>query len=174
MRPPSVLSFPMKSLPLRNVPAVKITARASNSAPIDTLTPEIDDSRKVISVTESCQISKLQVFSRIWRQFIEKRALSHCARGLHIAGPFERLSILNCIVDASVTTPLNPPSASISLTIWPFAIPPIAGLHDIWAVFPISIVMRSTLDPSLAAATAASHPACPAPMTIMSYLPFIP
>ena len=36
---------------------------------------------------------------------MEKPRLSHCARGLHIAGPFERLSIRNWSVEASVTIP---------------------------------------------------------------------
>jgi hypothetical protein len=36
------------------------------------------------------------------------------------------------------------------------------------------IVSRSVFDPILAAARAASHPACPAPITITSYISFIP
>jgi hypothetical protein len=35
------------------------------------------------------------------------------------------------------------------------------------------IVSRSVFDPILAAARAASHPACPAPITITSYISFI-
>src|SRR5690606_29850411 len=60
--------------------------------------------------------------------------------------------------------------ASISLTIWPLAIPPIAGLQLIWAMVCIFMVISRTLAPRLAAAAAASQPAWPAPTTIMSYL----
>ena len=59
------------------------------------------------------------------------RVLSHWALGLHMAGPLLLFSILNWIIDRSVTIPEYPPIASISLIIWPFAIPPMAGLHDI-------------------------------------------
>ena len=52
-----------------------------------------------------------------------------------MAGPLERLSILNWMADASETIPLYPPRASISLTICPFAMPPIAGLQDICPMF---------------------------------------
>ena len=43
--------------------------------------------------------------------------LMHCARGLHIAAPFERLSIRNCMVEWSVIRAIRPPRASISRTI---------------------------------------------------------
>ena len=59
--------------------------------------------------------------------------------------------------------------ASISLTICPLAMPPIAGLQLIWAIVCIFMVMSSTLLPRLAAAAAASQPAWPAPTTIISY-----
>jgi hypothetical protein len=45
-----------------------------------------------------------------------------------------------------------------------------AGLQLICAMVCIFMVIRRTLDPILAAAAAASQPACPAPTTIMSYL----
>ena len=118
-------------------------------------------------------MSNLQLLSRILRHSSEKRILSHCARGLHIAGPFERLSMRNWRVVRSVTTPLHPPSASISRTICPLAIPPIAGLQDIFAKPSMSIVTSSTDEPSVAAAMAASQPACPPPTTMMSYAVFI-
>jgi hypothetical protein len=73
----------------------------------------------------------------------------------------------------SVIIPVSPPNASISRTICPFAIPPIAGLQDICANFDMSIVMIRTSDPRFAAAAAASHPACPAPTTMTSKLNFI-
>jgi hypothetical protein len=72
-------------------------------------------------------------------------------------------------MDLSDMIPDKPPKASISRTICPLATPPIAGLHDIWAIVPMFIVISRTLDPMFAAAAAASQPACPAPTTITSY-----
>src|SRR5690606_28243353 len=60
--------------------------------------------------------------------------------------------------------------ASISLTIWPLAIPPMAGLQLIWAMVCMFMVISKTFAPRFAAAAAASQPAWPAPTTIMSYL----
>ena len=95
---------------------------------------------------------------------------SHCARGLHIAGPLERFSIRNCMAVWSVTNPIYPPKASISRTICPLAMPPTAGLQLICPILFISIVIRQVFEPGFAAAAAASHPACPAPITITSCL----
>ena len=69
---------------------------------------------------------------------------------------------------ASIARPISPPSASISRTRWPFAVPPIAGLHGISATVSGESVQSPTRQPSRAAAHAASHPACPAPMTTTS------
>ena len=85
-----------------------------------------------------------------------------------MAAPFERLSIRNWTAVRSVMRPVSPPKASISLTICPFATPPIAGLHDMEAILVMSIVSSSVREPSRAAAEAASQPACPPPMTMMS------
>src|SRR5690606_37206197 len=87
-----------------------------------------------------------------------------------MAGPFDLLSMRNWMVDLSAMIPVYPPMASISLTICPFATPPIAGLQLIWAITPMFIVMSNTDEPKLAAAAAASHPAWPAPTTITLYL----
>ena len=86
-----------------------------------------------------------------------------------MAGPFERFRIRNWIAVSSVTNPICPPSASISRTICPLAIPPTAGLQLICPILFMSIVIRQVLEPKFAAA-AASQPACPAPITITSYL----
>ncbi|EJX09655.1 hypothetical protein EVA_02234 [gut metagenome] len=48
--------------------------------------------------------------------------------------------------------------------------PPMAGLQLICAILFMSMVIRQVLEPRLAAAAAASQPACPAPITITSYL----
>ena len=132
------------------------------------LTPVTCRSSVKRPVTLSCHRLRLGVCSSVRRQSCENRALSHWARGLHMAGPFERFSIRNWIVERSVTMPVYPPIASISRTICPLATPPMAGLHDICANLVISIVTSSVRQPILAAAAAASHPACPPPITIMS------
>ncbi len=59
----------------------------------------------------------------------------------------------------SVSWPMMPPRASISRTRWPFAIPPIAGLHDICAMRSMFIVTIAVRRPRRAHARAASHPA---------------
>src|SRR5688500_12121908 len=66
----------------------------------------------------------------------------------------------------SMTRPMIPPSASISRTRCPLAIPPIAGLHDICPTRSRFSVINPVSAPSRAAADAASQPACPAPITI--------
>src|SRR5687768_7371257 len=63
---------------------------------------------------------------------------------------------------------MRPPSASISRTIWPFACPPMAGLHDIQPIVSIDMVSSSVRRPMRAHAHAASHPAWPPPTTITS------
>ncbi len=70
---------------------------------------------------------------------------------------------------ASIARAINPPSASISATRCPFAVPPIAGLHGMCATVSSDNVQIATRRPRRAAAYAASHPACPAPITITSY-----
>ena len=57
----------------------------------------------------------------------ELAAVALCPR-THTAGPLPWLSIRNCIAVSSVTIPMCPPSASISRTICPLAIPPTAGV----------------------------------------------
>jgi len=48
-----------------------------------------------------------------------------------------------------------------------------AGLHDIWAIVFMFIVISKTFEPIRAAAFAASQPAWPAPTTITSYAGYI-
>ena len=52
----------------------------------------------------------------------------------------------------------------------PCPMPPTAGLQLICAILFISMVIRQVFAPKLAEAQAASQPACPAPITITSYL----
>src|ERR1051325_3587408 len=70
---------------------------------------------------------------------------------------------------ASIARPINPPSASISRTRCPFAVPPMAGLHGMCATVSLVSVQMATSRPMRAAAQAASTPACPAPMTMTSW-----
>ncbi|MBA7571743.1 hypothetical protein ES708_13511 [subsurface metagenome] len=167
--PPIFLTFPTYIIPFINVPLVIMTLFPFITVPIFVFTPTALLFFTTISSTVSCQKSSFSILSSFSLQTFENFILSFCALGLHIAGPFDLLSILNCIMLSSVTIPLYPPKASISLIICPFAIPPIAGLQDISAIFVISIVISNTLEPIFAAAAAASHPACPAPITITSY-----
>jgi hypothetical protein len=52
----------------------------------------------------------------------------------------------------------------------PFAIPPIAGLHDIWPMVSSEEVTSRVRAPSRAAMAHASVPAWPPPITITSYV----
>src|SRR5574344_779651 len=113
-------------------------------------------------------MSNLQALSRTERHVRENWILSHWALGLHMAGPFELLSMRNCRALRSATMPVYPPRASISLTICPLAIPPTAALQHLLAHPVITIETRRTAEPTIAAAMAASQPACPPPTTIIS------
>ena len=167
-RPPGSWHLPICRSPFRNVPAVMIVALALNVTPQTVLAPTHSPFSTIISQTWSCHISRLGVLSRMERHSQINFPLSHCALGDQTAGPLPRLSILNCIAVLSVTIPICPPNASISLTICPFAIPPTAGLQLICPILFMSIVIRQVLAPMLAAAAAASHPACPPPITMTS------
>ncbi len=159
--------------PLRKVPAVITTAPALSSTPHIVFTPTAMPFSTISSSAWSCQMSRLSVWSSLSRHSQMNFPRSHCALGDHTAGPLPLFSILNCMAVRSVTIPVWPPSASISRTICPLAIPPMAGLQLICAILFMSIVTRHVFAPMLAAAHAASQPACPPPMTITSYLKII-
>ena len=184
IRPPATFFLPICMRPLRKVPAVMTTLLAINSAPQMVRMPTMclaccdgavtfREGSTISSSAWSCQMSRLGVLSSTLRHSQINLPRSHCALGDHTAGPFDRFSIRNWIAVLSVTSPMLPPSASISLTICPLAIPPTAGLHDIWAILFMSIVTRHVRAPMFAAAVAASHPACPPPITITSYFRII-
>jgi len=166
--PPNCLS-PICMSPLRKVPFVSTTVFAGISRPSCVLTPTTLFSLTTKLVIISCQKSTLGICSRCNLQSSAKRIRSLWARGLHMAGPLDRLSMRNWIMVLSVTIPEYPPSASISRTNCPLATPPMAGLQDICAMVFIFMVASITRIPILAAAAAASHPACPAPTTTTSY-----
>src|SRR5579859_4379410 len=121
------------------------------------------------SATSACLMWRLGWLSRTSRIFTRYCCLSHWARGDHTAGPRDVFKSRNWMPTASVTSPMIPPSASTSRTRWPLAIPPTAGLQDIWAIKSAFRVNRAVFSPRRAAAIAASHPACPAPTTTTSY-----
>ena len=171
--PPGIIFRPIWRSPLRNVPAVITTALARISAPQMVFTPTTSPFSTNNSSAWSCQMSNPSVISSWWRHAQMNFSRSHCALGLHIAGPLERFSIRNWMAVWSVTIPILPPSASISRTICPLAIPPTAGLHDICAILFMSMVTKSVLAPMFALAHAASQPACPPPMTMTSYFRII-
>ena len=171
--PPSTCRAPTCISPLRNVPAVMMMLFANISAPQIVRMPTASPFSTSSSSAVSCQMSRFSVRSSVSLHFLMNSSRSHCARGDHIAGPFERLSMRNCMVVASVTSPICPPSASISRTICPLAIPPTAGLHDICAILFMSMVTKRVCAPMFAAAVAASQPACPPPITSTSYLSLI-
>lgn len=168
MRPPGSMVRPTCISPFRKVPAVTMTQRAWNVTPHTVSTPRTSPSSTSRRRTVSCQMCRLGVFSSTSRQAQMNLPRSHWARGLHMAGPFERLSRRNWMAVRSVTRPMCPPRASISRTICPLAMPPTAGLQLICPILFMSIVMRHVFEPRPAAAAAASHPACPAPITITS------
>ena len=158
-RPPGVCTLPTCINPLRKVPAVRMTALAVKVIPRAVFTPFTTPPSMTNSLTESCHMCKLGVFSSTALHSRMNCWRSLCERGLHMAGPLLRLSILNWILLRSVTTPIWPPIASISRTICPLAMPPTAGLQLICAILFMSIVMSNVCDPSRAAALAASQPA---------------
>ena len=96
------------------------------------------------------------------------RVRSAWARVARTAGPLRALSVRNWMPARSVASAMAPPSASISLTMCPLPIPPMAGLHDICPSDSTLWVTNNVLQPWRAEANAASVPACPPPITITS------
>ena len=149
------------------------TLFALNSTPQTVITPTASPFSTINSRASSCQMSRSGVLSNTFLHSQMYFPRSHCARGLHTAGPLPLFSIRNWMAVASVMRPICPPKASISRTICPFAMPPMAGLQLICPTLFMSMVMRHVFAPMLADAVAASQPACPPPITITSYLNFI-
>ena len=141
------------------MPLVKTTDLAGISIPIEVRIPHTFPSFINSPPTISCQKSTFLVSSSMLLHTLANSIRSFWVLGLHIAGPLLLLSIRNCTMLLSLTIPLYPPSASISRTICPLAMPPMAGLQLIWAMVCMFMVTSSTLLPILAAAAAASHPA---------------
>ena len=121
-----------------------------------------------ISVAISCVISKFGVFKSVFRILILYWSISICTLEPRTAGPLLSFNTRNWSPEASVISPICPPSASSSFTKCPFANPPIAGLQLAAPLCSHKIVIKRVLAPILALAKAASHPACPAPITMLS------
>ena len=96
---------PIWIFPFKKVPAVRMTEQAWISAPQSVLTPTTLLFSKRRDVTVSCLISKFPTDSKVCLQAEENCHMSHCARGLHMAGPFERFNIRNCSAAWSVMIP---------------------------------------------------------------------
>ena len=80
-------------------------------------------------------------------------------------------NILICVKALSIFFPISPPRQSNSRTKCPLELPPICGLQGILAIASNVVENKRVFKPILAAAKAASHPACPAPITAISYFP---
>ena len=93
--PPGKCCSPMWIRPLRKVPLVRMTALLSISPPIMVFTPLTWSPSTMSPTTVSCQKSRLGVFSNRLRHSAENIILSLWQRGLHMAGPFDLLSIRN-------------------------------------------------------------------------------
>ena len=90
--------------------------------------------------------------------FFSYSLLSTCALGDHTARPLLLFRVLNWRPERSAVSAITPPNTSISLTIWPFARPPIAGLQDILAIAFLSMVTIATEAPKKLDISAASTP----------------
>ena len=76
--------------------------------------------------------------------------LSICWRSARTAGPLLSFRKRACRLHRSAKRPIAPPSASISRTSWPLALPPIDGLHGSVQIFSGSPVTSSVGTPKRA------------------------
>src|SRR3972149_772362 len=88
-----------------------------------------------------------------------------CFRGSSSSGDDRAV----CRLAPGRTEPPGPCSCSAGGTGFPWASPPMGGLHDMRPMVSALIVRRRVEHPIRAAARAASHPACPPPTTTTSY-----
>ena len=136
-----------------------MTALAKYLLP-DTVSTPLHILSSIISfVISFWHIVRFGVFSKVFLISLEYSCLSACALRECTAGPFDAFNILDCINVLSIHFPISPPSASSSLTRCPLELPPIFGLHGIKAMESTLTVNITVFSPSLALASAASHPA---------------
>src|ERR1039457_55088 len=161
--------------PRRNVPVVTTAARHASVEPSSRIRPASRPPRTLNPAAVPSATARFGAASRI-------RAISAAAyrtwadgqRSPRTAVPREPFSTLNWIAVRSATSPIAPPSASISRTTCPFARPPTAGLQLMRPIVARSRVRRSVFFPRRAEASAASQPAWPPPTTTTSHRASIP
>ena len=166
--PPFQLHSPMMMRDFRYTPVHTMAARQPTSEPVVVSTPVTRPFSTKICLISAWRRSSLSQSStarrmRSWYAFLSAWARSECT-----AGPLPVLSMRLWMNTSSMARPISPPSASSSRTRWPFAVPPMEGLQGIIASESRFSVTSSVLWPMRAQASAASQPACPAPMTTAS------
>jgi len=166
--PLSSLNSPINIFPFKYVPVASIRAFTLYIAPTFVSIDFTFPSSTLISTISACFTSKFSCFSNVCFILAWYFFLSACALKEWTAGPFDVFNILICIIVWSIFFPISPPKASISLTKWPLELPPICGLHGIFAIFSKLIENINVFIPILEHASAASQPACPAPTTATS------
>ena len=93
-------------------------------------------------------------FISVWYACLSDWQRSDCT-----AAPLPTFSMRICSAVLSAFMPISPPSASISRTRCPFAVPPTEGLHAMKAILSRLSVSIAVLRPVRAQASAASQPA---------------
>ena len=164
--------------PRRYVPEHRITALTPYTAPVRSTTCRTEPSSVRRATTSPCRRVRCSCRSSVCFITCWYFRRSAWARREWTAGPFPRLSIRYWMQAASAPRAISPPRASSSRTRCPFPVPPMAGLQGILPTASRFMVRHTVSSPIRAAASAASMPACPAPMTAISNCPaknsFIP
>ena len=167
-RPPLWFSSPIWIVPPKKVPEVNTTAPQANSIPDWVTTATALPFSTKISSAACWKISKFGWFSKVWRIAALYKIRSAWARVARTAAPLRLFNTRNWIPALSVASAIAPPNASTSRTKCDLPIPPIAGLQLICPKVSILCVNNSVCWPMRAAASAASVPAWPPPITITS------
>jgi len=168
MRPRDRFLAAIRRQPVDRVPMFDFLFQRPLFTEVIGRTPATYNARDAMDLTVALGLDGVWIPYGCFSGWTPERISENCARGDQTAGPCPRLSILKWMLVASVTFAISLPSASISRTICPFARPPMAGLQDICATASRLMVSRRVRAPIRAAASAASQPAWPAPITMMS------
>src|ERR1019366_7360733 len=168
-RPASRWTSPTWMRPRRNVPVVTTAARHASVEPSSRIRPASRPPRTLNPAAVPSATARFGAAARIRAISAAYRTLSDWQRRPRTAVPREPFSTLNWIAVRSATSPIAPPSASISRTTCPFARPPTAGLQLMRPIVARSRVRRSVFFPRRAEASAASQPAWPPPTTTTSH-----
>ena len=148
-----------------------MTAFTPNTAPVRSTTALTCPFSQRISVTSACRSVRFSCRSSVCFITCWYSRRSACARSDHTAGPLALFSIRYWMQARSAARAISPPRASSSRTRWPLPVPPMAGLQGMLPTASRSMVKQTVRIPSRAAASAASMPAWPAPMTAISNSP---